>query len=182
MLAWMLYLIINHHAWTSSFAEMTSHDPKNLATLSSFPFLFSNFAYVFMELLISLRNVILIFFHGNKKRLTASPVETEETQVLLFLPARKWWLEREVLNDDSFMDPLRRSFFDIRIRNLKQGTALWMVFLKENVRRKKSQTCQTEDTALKFMWWKYRLFPAPQHSFCSDEGGLKDYMQTAWYS
>lgn len=69
---------------------------------------------------------------GNKKKLTASPVETDETQVFLVLPARDWWLEREVLNDDSFMEPLRRSFFDIRIRNLKQGTALWMVFLKEN--------------------------------------------------
>lgn len=95
---------------------------------------------------------MLTFLHGNKKRLTASPVETEETQVLLVLPAREWWLQREVLNDDSFMDPLRRSFFDIRIRNLKQGTDLWMVFLKENVRRKKSQTCHTEDITLKFVW------------------------------
>lgn len=57
--------------------------------------------------------------------------------MLLVLPAREWWLQREVLNDDSFMDPLRRSFFDIRIRNLKQGTALWMVFLRKNVRRQK---------------------------------------------
>lgn len=57
--------------------------------------------------------------------------------MLLVLPAREWWLQREVLSDDSFMDPLRRSFFEIRIRNLKQGTDLWMVFLRENVRRKR---------------------------------------------
>jgi len=73
-------------------------------------------------------------------------------QVLLVLPAREWWLEREVLNDDSFMEPLRRSFFDIRIRNLKQGTALWMVFLKENGRRKKHNKWHIDKVALKIMW------------------------------
>lgn len=46
------------------------------------------------------------------------------------------------------MEPLRRSFFDIRIRNLKQGTALWMVFLKENGRKKE----HIDDMALKIIW------------------------------
>lgn len=75
-----------------------------------------------------------------RQRLTASPVETDETQLLLFLEVKERWLETEALNDDSFIEPDERSLFDIRMKNRKHGTALWMVFLMGAQESKKLQT------------------------------------------
>lgn len=43
----------------------------------------------------------------------------------------------DVLNDDSLIEVVERSLFDIRIKNLKQGTALRMVLLKANRKTKR---------------------------------------------
>lgn len=63
-------------------------------------------------------------------RLTVSAAEMEETQLFLFLEAKEWRLETDILNDES--EVVERSLFDSRIKNLKQGKAPWMVLLQDS--------------------------------------------------
>lgn len=63
-------------------------------------------------------------------RLTVSAAEIEETQLFLFLEAKEWRLETDILNDES--EVVERSLFDSRIKNLKQGKAPWMVLLQDS--------------------------------------------------